>query len=158
MVAYLLLGLAQLVGVVVTALGWPGIFIQIIALGAFAWFVGTATFGVVPLAVLCGIGLLGEVIYLLIGGRIELPHRRRAGLLAIAGAIVGLLIGNFAVPLVGPMYGAVVGSLLAVSFTAVGRKEERVGCAKLARQALAMGIRTAAGVVVAVFILLTLIR
>jgi hypothetical protein len=158
MMAYLLLGLAQIAGVIITALGWPGIFIQIIGLGAFAWFVGTATFGVVPLAVLCGIGLLGEIIYLLIGGRIELLQRRRAGLLAIVGAIVGLLVGNFVFPLVGPMYGAVAGALLTVSFSGVGRKEEGVGCAKLARQALAMGIRTAAGVVVAVFILLTLIR
>lgn len=158
MVAYLLLGVAQVIGVIVTALGWPGIFIQIIALAGFAWLVDGTAFGVVPLAVLCGIGLLGEVIYLLIGGRIELLHRRRAGMLATAGAIVGLLVGNFALPLVGPMYGAVVGALIAVSFSAVGRKEERVGCATLARQALAMGIRTAAGVVVAVFILLTLIR
>ena len=158
MVAYLLLGLAQAVGVIATALGWPGIFIQIIALGAFVWLVGATTFGVVPLAVLCGIGALGEIIYLLIGGRIEPDHRRRAGLLAIAGALVGLAIGQLLVPLLGPMYGAMLGALVAVPFSAVGRRDEQEGCATLARQAFAMGIRTAASVVVAVFILLTLIR
>jgi hypothetical protein len=158
MVAYLLLGLAQAVGVVVTVLGWPGILIQIIALGVFAWFAGTTTFGVVPLAVLCGVGALGEIIYFLVGGRIERHQRRRAGVLAVAGAVIGLAIGQFLVPLLGPMYGAVLGALIAVPFSAMGRKEEREGCATLARQAFAMGIRTAAGVVVAVFILLTLIR
>lgn len=158
MVAYLLLGVAQVAGVIVTALGWPGILIQIIALVAFGWVVGTATFGIVPLAVLCGIGVLGEIIYLLVAGRMEAFQRRRAGLLAIAGAVGGMLVGNFALPLVGPMYGAVVGALLAVSLSAAGRREEGVGCGRLARQAFGTGIRTAAGVVVAVFILLTLIR
>ena len=157
MLAYLLLA-AQALGLLLTPFGWPGVWIQLASLGLYAWRTDFQLFGVVPLGLLFAASLTAELLEgTIAGGRIDAATRRRAGFAGLAGGGAGAALG-LVLPLVGTLFGTVVGALLGTLLTGFRSQQERIGCAALLWQVVAMGIRTSAGVVVAVFILLTLMR
>jgi uncharacterized protein len=154
--AYLLLGIAQLVGLLMIPFGGPGVWVQLAALGVFGWWTEFGIIGTAPLLVLLLVALTAELIEPpLAGGRIDRPVRRRLGGAGLIGSIVGASVG-FPLPLLGSLFGAFVGAIVGTSFGVLGAKTPGSGCATIGAQVLAMATRTAAGVVVAVFTLVSL--
>lgn len=110
-VAYLLLGLACLVGVLLTAVRMPGLWLILLATGLYAWLTEWQKIGVAFVVVLGVITLVAEVAESLMSALFA----RRAG--ASKRAIWGGLIGGFAglfiftlpLPLIGSTIGAVLG-------------------------------------------------
>jgi uncharacterized protein len=154
--AYLLLGLAQAIGLLLIPFGVPGLWVQIAALALFGWWTDFATVGTVPLMILLVVGLAGELAEgPLTGGRIGRSARRWMGFAALAGGFAGAALGRY-FPLVGSLFGAFVGSFLATAiagFTLPGASPgSRFG------QVLAITMKVAAGIVVATFALLSLGR
>jgi hypothetical protein len=152
--AYLLLGVTQIVGLLLIPLGGPGIWLQIGALALFAWWTEFAAIGAVPLVVLLLVVMTAEVVEapLAAGGR-RFQGRRRAGLAGLAGGVVGAILG-FRFPLLGSVFGAVAGALTGTLIAAVSARSPGVTFWALLGQAGALAIKTAAGVIVALFALM----
>jgi hypothetical protein len=157
-VAYLLLAAAQVIGLLLTPFSGIGLWLQLLALGVFAWWTGFHPVGVIPLAVLIALGVAAELIRLATGAvRISGPARRRLGISGVAGGVAGAAAG-VAVPLLGSMFGALIGSALA---TLIGAGTMRSGAeprSPVAASALAMALSTATGVAIAIFTLLIVLR
>lgn len=152
-VAYLLLVLACLVGVLVTPIALPGTLIILGAAAIYAWGTGFATIGWPLLATLAGIALLAEVAEWLTGalGARRAGGSRRAAWLAIAGAFVGGLLGAGAgfglgaIP--GALVGAFVGAFLGeVSLEGDWERARQVGWGALVGRAWGIAVKGAAAV------------
>ncbi|HUE96776.1 MAG TPA: hypothetical protein VMN39_08955 [Longimicrobiaceae bacterium] len=158
MLAYLLLGLAQLVGLLLIPFSPVGIWLQLGSLGLFGWWSDFELIGPVPLLILFAVALTAELIELpLAAGRIERTMRRRLGIGSLIGAAAGAAAG-IALPLLGTMFGALLGGTLTTTIAALTHRPEGIGCAALGGQAIAVGIRSAAAVAIATFTVLTLSR
>src|SRR3954469_14524233 len=110
--ALALLVLAQLAGLLMVPLGLPGTWLQVAALGAYAWAShwhgGWVVFAV---ALLLAAG--AEVVEFVLGGRFARRYggSRRAAWGAILGGLVGAVVGT-PVPVIGSVIGAFVGAFL----------------------------------------------
>lgn len=157
MVAYLLLGLGQALGLFLTLLGWHGVWVQLAAAALFTWLSGFEAIGAVPLGLLFAIALVAEFVSLVAGGRSEeLASIKRVGFAGLAGGAAGAALGLF-VPLLGTLFGALAGALLGTAIACIvfrGAAEWRI----IPGQVIAVGVQSATGVIVAVFLLLSLIR
>lgn len=152
--AYVLLGLAQVAGLILTPLGAPGIWLQLGSLGLFAWWTEFAPVGPIPLVVLVAIVLAAELAEApLAGGHIEPSVRRRGGAVGLAGGVAGAAAG-VPFPLIGSLFGALLGALVGAligTFSAPrGRKR---GCVTVGGQTVALALRASAGVGIALFAL-----
>lgn len=109
---YGLLALAQLLGLLAIPFGLPGIWVQVAALGAYAWF-GPGTVGWPSIAACVVLAVIAEVVEFVLGGRYAKKYGggNRAAWGAILGGIVGALVG---VPifLIGSVIGAFIGAFL----------------------------------------------
>lgn len=112
MVAYLLLGTAQILGLLLLPITALGIWLQFGSLAAFAAWADFDAVGMIPLAILFALALLAEAAWwLLVGRRLERSVRRRGMVVAAGGGLVGVAAG-LAIPLVGSLFCAFVGSLI----------------------------------------------
>ena len=154
MLAYVLLGLSQLTGLLLIPLGAPGIWLQLGSLGLFAWWAEFEPVGPIPLLVLVAIVLTAELAEgPLAGGHIEPSVRRRAGVFGVGGAIAGAAAG-VPFPLVGSLFGALLGALVGtLAGVSTARRAKRPGCATVAGQSVALAMRASAGVGIALFAL-----
>jgi len=160
MLAYVLLGIAQVVGLALIPAGYPGVWLQLAAIAAFGWWSGFPEAGVVPLAILTVIALSAEITTFVAAGDRSDPELRRAGSWTLAGGVGGAMAGH-GVPVMGGLFGAVIGALLGL---AVGRVRERLrrtgnrvralSPSPTASAMLGLVLRVAAGVVVATVALL----
>jgi hypothetical protein len=156
--AYLLLALAQTLGVLAIPFGAPGLWLQVAALWLFGWWTEFGVVGPVPLIILLFVALAAELAELpLVGGRLPRAARRRPGLAAVGGAVVGAVIGEF-VPLVGSLFGALAGAFVGAFLGVLGGGRPRQAGANVVGLVLAISLKTAASVVIAVFTLITLVR
>jgi hypothetical protein len=157
-VAYLLLAAAQAVGLLLIPFSGLGLWLQLLALGIFAWRTGLQPVGVLPLAIIVGLGVAAELIRLATGAfHIPGPTRRRLGISGVAGGFVGAAAG-VAVPLLGSMFGAIIGSGVATMIGTGTMRPDAERRSAVAASALAMALTTATGVVIAVFTLLIALR
>ncbi|TVP87170.1 MAG: DUF456 domain-containing protein [Thioalkalivibrio sp.] len=96
--------------------GLPGTWLMILAAAAADWWlVDEAMFGWPVLATAIGLATLGEILefYLGAAGSRAAGGSRRAAGLAIAGGIVGAIVGTaFPVPLLGTLIGASLGAFV----------------------------------------------
>lgn len=156
--AYLLLAAAQAVGLLLIPFSGLGLWLQLLALGAFAWQTGFQPVGGIPLAVLVGLGIIAELVRLATGAHdIPEPIRKRLGISGVAGGFAGAAAG-VALPLLGSMFGALLGSAIA---TLIGTGTLRTVTgprSRVAASALAMTLSTATSVAIAVFTLLIILR
>ncbi len=158
MLAYLLLALAQTLGVLAIPFGAPGLWLQVAALGLYGWWTEFTTFGTVPLVLLFFVALAAELAELpLVGGRIPRSVRRRPGLAAVAGATAGAVLGEF-FPLLGSMFGALAGALVGAFLGALAWGSQKQAGGNLIGLVLAISLKAAAAVGIAVFSLITLAR
>jgi hypothetical protein len=157
-VAYLLLGIGQAVGLVVTALGWPGLWVQLASLALFGWWSGFEVVAVIPLVLLVAMAVIAESFEaVLTGGRADRSRRRRSGITALAGGTAGAALGA-SFPLVGSLFGAVGGAFVGSLIGATASRARYPTFSALAGESIAMAVKTAAALVVAVFAILTLMR
>jgi hypothetical protein len=157
-VAYLLLVAAQAAGLLLIPFSSLGVWPQLLALGVYAWQTGFEPIGIIPLAVLVGIGIVVELIRLAIGARgIPTATRRRLGISGLAGGTVGAVAGVW-MPLVGSMFGALIGSAAASLIGTLTLRSELDPRSRNAASALAMALTTATGVAIATFSLLVILQ
>ena len=149
--AYLLLGTAQTIGLLLLPIWVGGIWLQLGALALFAWATGFELVGDVPLAILLALTLAAEIAEApLAAGRIPPAFRRRGGIGALVGGAGGALAGLF-FPLMGSLFGALAGAAAGAGIAAIARPPERAGCIGAGGQAFALALRSTAAVGIAAF-------
>jgi uncharacterized protein YqgC (DUF456 family) len=157
--AYLLLVAACLVGVAVTPLGLPGTLLILAAAALFAWATGFATVSWPILAALVAIAVVAEVAETVTGaaGARRAGGSRRAAWLAIAGGIVGgilgvpFFLGLGAIP--GALAGAFAGAFAGeVSLAGDWEQARRVGWAALVGRAWGIALKGAAAVAMTIIV------
>ncbi|MEX2582772.1 MAG: DUF456 family protein [Gemmatimonadota bacterium] len=158
MVAYLLLGLGLAAGLLLIPFGWPGLWLQLGTLALFGWWSDFAPIGTVSLVLLVTVALIAELLEaILTGGRIGPARCRRSATGGIAGGCTGAAFGT-AFPLLGSPFGALVGALLGAFVAALTGRAGPPRSVAILGETIAMGVKTSAAVVVAVFTILTLMR
>jgi hypothetical protein len=156
--AYVLLAVAQAIGLLLIPFGVPGIWLQLAALGLFGWWTRFSEIGAIPIGILVTLALGAELVKLLaMRGRVDDRVRRRVGLGGLAGSGFGAVIGS-PLPLLGSMFGTFIGALVGTVVGVISAGSTADSRGSLLGLVLAMTMKTAAGVVVAVFTLLILLR
>lgn len=159
--AYALLALAQVAGLLLIPFGLPGTWLQVLGLVAFAALTDFSVVGAVPIAIVAVLALLGEVIEFALGGRYARKYggSRRAAWGAILGGLVGAFVG---VPifLVGSVIGAFVGAFAGAALLELTRSPDaraalRVGWGAFVGRLVATAAKSAIGVAIAAIALLT---
>jgi uncharacterized protein YqgC (DUF456 family) len=99
----------SIAGLVLVALGMPGLWLIVAAVCGFALLPGFHGFGVGTVAIVLGLALLGELVELWMGYGLARRYggSRRSGWGALLGGLAGAVVG---VPI--PIVGSVIGSLL----------------------------------------------
>lgn len=153
--AYALLLLAQLVGIALVPLGLPGTWLQLAALGGFAWFTGFRTVGPWTIGIVAVLVIAGEVLEWTLGRRYARKYggSRRAEWGAILGGIVGAMAG-IPIPVVGSVVGAFVGAFAGAALLELAGRTEwrasvRVGWGALLGRVAAAAAKCALAVVAA---------
>jgi uncharacterized protein len=162
--AYLLLAVAQVLGLILIPFGLPGTWLQVAALIGFAWWTEFATVGIIPIVVVLLLALFAEIGELLLAGRYARIYGggRPSAWGAILGGTVGAVVG-VPIPLLGSIFGAMVGAFLgAVIFEVIGgsalRSATRAGWGALIGRVVATAMKGGVGVAIAVFTLATALR
>lgn len=151
---FVLLLAAQVAGVLLVPLGLPGTWLQVAAVGAFAW--GTHWRGGWWIfAVALGLAAAAEVVELVIGGRFARKYggSRRAGWGAILGGVAGAIVGT-PVPIVGSVIGAFVGAFAGAALLELTKNQEmrgalRVGWGAFLGRIVAAAMKSAVAVMIA---------
>jgi hypothetical protein len=156
--AYVLLAVAQTVGLLLILFGAPGLWLQLVALGLFGWWTGFIEFGPIPVLIMVTLALCAELVKLLaIRKQIDKGVRRRVALAGLAGGGAGAAMGS-PLPLLGSMFGAFIGAFTGSIIGIIGARPAGENRAALGGLVIATTMRTAAGIVIAVFTLLVLLR
>jgi uncharacterized protein YqgC (DUF456 family) len=158
--AYVLLALAQVAGLLMVPLGLPGTWLQVVALGAYAyamhwrggwWVVGIAL----------ALAAAAEVIEFVMGGRFARKYggSRRAAWGAILGGLVGAVVG-IPIPLIGSVIGAFIGAFVGAAALELTRNPEmrgalRVGWGAFLGRLAAAAMKSAVGVLIAALALVS---
>ena len=160
--AYALLALGQIAGLLMVPLGLPGTWLQVIAIGAYAyatdWRTGWWVFGIALL-----MAAAAEVVEFIMGGRFARKYggSKRAAWGAILGGLVGAVIGT-PVPVIGSVIGAFVGAFLGAAALELTAKSElrgavRVGWGAFLGRLAAAAMKSAVGVLIAAIALVSAI-
>ena len=158
--AYALLALAQVAGLLMVPLGLPGTWLQVIAIGAYAyamhWRLGWWIF-----ALAVALAAVAEVVEFMMGGRFARKYggSRRAAWGAILGGLVGAFMG-FPLPVIGSVIGAFVGAfvgaaVLEMTAGAEARAALRVGWGAFVGRLAAVVMKSTVGVLIAVVAMLS---
>ena len=159
--AYALLVLAQVAGLLLIPFGLPGTWLQVLGLVGFAALTDFQVVGAVPIMIVLVLAVIGEVIEFMLGGRYARKYggSRRAAWGAILGGLVGAFVG---VPifLVGSVIGAFVGAfagaaLLELTRSPDARAAMRVGWGAFVGRLVATAAKSAIGVAIAAVALLS---
>jgi hypothetical protein len=155
--AYVLLAVAQAVGIFLVPFGRLGVWIQLLAVVAFAWWTDFSRFGVVPVVILLTVGLTAEIAgAVLSAGTVSPDARKKLGFAGIGGAGLGA-VGGISIPLLGSMFGALVGAAVGVLMGAVAVRPA-AGQGGIGGLVAATTLRAAASIAIASFTILTLLR
>jgi uncharacterized protein YqgC (DUF456 family) len=159
--AWGLLALAEVAGIVLVPLGLPGMWLQLAALAAFGWLTKFHTVGWTSIAVVAALALLGEVLEWTLGKRFARRYggSGRAEWGAIVGGIAGAMVA-IPIPIIGSVIGAFLGSFAgAALFELAGRSEwrasVRVGWGALLGRVAAAAAKSALAVAAAVVALVS---
>ena len=158
--AYALLALAQLAGLLLIPFGLPGTWLQVGAVVAFGFLTDFATLGTVPIVTGLALAVVGEVVEFALGGRYARKYggSRRAAWGAILGGLVGAFVG-VPVFLVGSVIGAFVGAFAGAALMELTRSPDtraalRVGWGAFVGRMVATAAKSAIGVAIAAVALL----
>jgi uncharacterized protein YqgC (DUF456 family) len=152
--AYLLLLLAQLAGLVMVPLGLPGTWLQVAAIGVYSyathWRMGWWIF-----ALALVLAAFAEVVEFVMGGRFAQKYggSKRAAWGAILGGLVGAFVG-IPIPIIGSVIGAFVGAFLGAAAMEWTHRSEmrgalRVGWGAFLGRLAAVAMKSTVGAVIA---------
>ncbi len=155
-----LLVLAQVAGLLLIPFGLPGIWLQVVSLGVFAWATGFREVGLVTLVLVVVLAVLAEVAEFALGGRYAARYggSKRAAWGAILGGIAGAILG-VPVPIIGSVIGAFVGSFVGAALLEMTNSKDwrnpewrgamRVGWGAFLGRMVATAVKSGIGVAVA---------
>ena len=159
--AYALLVLAQVAGLLLIPFGLPGTWVQVGAVAAFGALTGFATVGWITITLVLLMALAGELLELSLGGRYARKYggSRRAAWGAILGGLVGAFVG-VPVFLVGSVIGAFLGAFVGAAVMEWTRSPDhraalRVGWGAFVGRLVATAAKSAIGVAIAAVALLS---
>jgi hypothetical protein len=154
--AFALLALAQIAGLLLVPLGLPGTWLQVVAIGAYVWatHAGAAGWAVFGVALLLAVA--AEVIEFILGGRFARKYggSRRAGWGAILGGLIGAFVG-IPLPIVGSVVGAFIGAFAGAAVLELTKNPEmrgamRVGWGAFLGRLAAAAMKSAVSVLIGV--------
>ena len=158
---YVLLLLAQVVGLLLVPFGLPGTWVQVLAVAAYGFATDFQTVGMTTIVIVVALAAAGEVMEFALGGRYARKYggSRRAAWGAILGGLVGAFIG---VPifLIGSVIGAFVGAFAGAALLELTNKPDhraalRVGWGAFVGRLVATAAKSAIGVAIAAVALLS---
>ena len=162
--AYSLLLLALVAGLLLIPFGLPGTWVQVGAVAAYAAGTDFGTVGWQTIAIVVALAAIGEALEFSLGGRYARKYggSRRAAWGAILGGLVGAFVG---VPifLVGSVIGAFVGAFVGAALMEWTRSPDtraalRVGWGAFVGRMVATAAKSAIGVAIAAVALLSALR
>jgi uncharacterized protein YqgC (DUF456 family) len=146
--AYGLLALSQLAGLILVPFGLPGTWVQVLGVVGYGFATDFRTVGWATITFVLVLAAVGEVVEFALGGRYARKYggSRRAAWGAILGGIVGAFVG---VPifLIGSVIGAFVGAFAGAAL--------RVGWGAFVGRMVATAAKSAIGVAIAAVALLS---
>lgn len=163
-----LLVLSQVAGLLLIPFGMPGIWLQVMSLGVFAWATGFREVGAVTLVLVVVLAVLAEVAEFALGGRYAARYggSKRAAWGAILGGIAGAVLG-VPVPIIGSVIGAFVGSFAGAALLEMTNSKDwrnpewrgavRVGWGAFLGRMVATAVKSGIGVAVAAVALLSVV-
>jgi uncharacterized protein YqgC (DUF456 family) len=159
-----LFALLALVGLVLTPLGLPGLWVIVAGVLTYGWLTEFRTVSVGIIALVVGLAFLGELLEYWVGFRYTRIYggSKSAGWGALLGGIAGAIVG-MPVPVLGSVIGAFAGSFVgAVAFEWLhsrrGPTAVRAGWGALAGRAVSAAVKTALGLVIAVVGVFAMLR
>lgn len=159
--AYALLALSQVAGLLLVPFGLPGTWVQVLGVVGYAFATDFQTVGWATITIILVLAALGEVVEFTLGGRYARKYggSRRAAWGAILGGIVGAVIG-VPVFLIGSVIGAFVGAFAGAALMELTRSPEiraalRVGWGAFVGRMVATAAKSAIGVAIAAVALLS---
>jgi uncharacterized protein YqgC (DUF456 family) len=159
--AYGLLVLAQVAGLLLVPFGLPGTWLQVLGVVTYAFATDFRTIGATTIVMVLALAAVGEVIEFTLGGRYARKYggSRRAAWGAILGGLVGAFIG-VPVFLIGSVIGAFVGAFVGAAALELTRNPEvrgalRVGWGAFVGRLVATAAKSAVAVAIAAVALLS---
>jgi uncharacterized protein len=156
----LILALLLLISLFIIPLGLPGTWVMIAAGVGYSILV-PGSIGMVALVATTAIAVVAEVFEFTLAGKYARKYggSRRAGWGAIIGGIVGAIVG-VPVPIVGPILGAFAGSFIGALLAEFSRGAQAqaatfVAWGALVGRAVAAAMKVAAGLVIAVWLMVS---
>jgi hypothetical protein len=157
--AFGLLVVAQVVGLLLVPLGLPGLWVMVAAGVAHQLLVGPSAIGWVAVGVVTGLATVAEILEFTVSVRYTRKYggSRRAGWGALLGGLAGAFMG-VPIPIVGSIVGAFVGSFVGalVAEYSVARDHGAAGRAawgSLVGRVVATVVKTAIGIAIAVILI-----
>lgn len=140
-ISYIGVLLASLVGLFLSLLGLPGIWLIPLATILFAWVTGIDTYvGIGAIAAIILLGLVAEIIEFFAGavGAKSAGGAKRSMVGAVLGGIIGGIIGTPVLPIIGTIFGSIVGTFLGAYLLQLS-KQTTVDAARKAGTGAAIG-------------------
>lgn len=120
---YLLLILVQFLGMLLTLMGLPGIWVMIASVVGYAWLTTFDRYvGWPSIITVLALGLIAEIIEFFMGaaGAKQAGASRRAMLGALIGGLVGGITCTIPVPVIGTIFGVCLGTFIGASVVEMG--------------------------------------
>jgi len=159
--AYALLVLSQIGGLLLVPFGLPGTWVQVLGVAGYGFATDFQTVGWGTITIVLVLAAVGEVVEFTLGGRYAKKYggSRRAAWGAILGGIVGAFVG-VPVFLIGSVIGAFVGAFAGAALMELTRSPEirgalRVGWGAFVGRMVATAAKSAIGVAIAAVALLS---
>jgi hypothetical protein len=157
--AYVLLAVAESAGIALIPFTSIGLWIQLLAIVIYSWLNDFSPIGIVPLVILAVIVVIAELAR---GpsraGNVSIDIRKHVAVAGLLGGGLGALAGFSLFPLLGSMFGALVGAALGTTVVSVHVTRNAGGWGPLIDLFPAIMLRCAASVAIAAFTLLTFLR
>ena len=160
--AALLLGACSVAGLVLVALGLPGLWVIVAAVCGYAALPGVTAFGWGTIAIVLALAVLGELVELWLGYGLARRYggSKRAGWGALLGGLAGAIVG-VPVPIVGSVVGSFLGSFVGAAVLEYTRAPDgalRAGWGALLGRIAATSAKMALGIAMAVVAVFNALR
>ena len=159
-----MLGLCSVTGLVLIALGLPGIWLIVAAVVGGGALTGFHAIGWGTIAIAVALALLGELFELWFGFGLARRYggSKRAGWGALIGGLVGAVVG-VPVPVIGSVIGGFVGAFIGATLLEYSRSQVagvavRAGWGALLGRVAATAAKMTLGIVIAVVAVCTVLR
>jgi uncharacterized protein len=159
--AYALLALSQVAGLLLVPFGLPGTWVQVLGVVGYGFATDFQTVGWATITIVLVLAAAGEVVEFTLGGRYARKYggSRRAAWGAILGGIVGAFMG-VPLPVIGSIIGAFVGAFAGAALMEYTRSPEiraalRVGWGAFVGRMVAIAAKSAIAVAIAAVALLS---